>query len=205
MPDSPQPAPSSKSGEPAWREELGLDARSLRRLWMGLLILLVGTAAAGYVLRAPLTSIADWFVDELGLWGLFTGILLTDSWVAPPMTHEPLLLFALAGGVPFVVIWACASAASVLAGPLGYVLGSLLVRAPFVRRRLSGSSVESVMRRRGAVVVAAAAITPIPFALTTWLAGAIGIPFGTFFAACLVRIVKVALYLGLITLGWGAV
>jgi membrane protein YqaA with SNARE-associated domain len=187
-----------------WREDLGLDGRSMRRLGIGLLVLLLVTGVLGFVLRNPLTDLAHWFVGELGLYGLFVGVLFTDSWIAPPLTHEPLLLFAHAGGVSFATIWVCASAASVLAGPLGYVLGALLSRVSVVHDKLAGSSIESVMRRRGAVVVAAAAITPIPFAVTTWLAGAVGVAPLPFFAACFVRVAKVALYLSLIVLGWGA-
>jgi len=201
--DTPSQVITDEPAAEGWRAELGMDPQSLRRLLAGLVILLAGSAGAGWVLRAPLTAAADWFVRELGVWGLFGGILFTDSWVAPPLTHEPLLLFAHAGGISFVTIWAYASTASVLAGPIGYALGALLGRVPAVDRRLRGSGVERVMKRRGATVVAAAAITPIPFAFSTWLAGANGVPFLSFIAACLVRIIKVALYLFLITLGWG--
>lgn len=197
--------PSPTTDDTSWREELGLDGRSLGRLAFGLVLLLGVSALAAILLREPLTTLAAWFMREMGLLGLFVGVVCTDIWVAPPLTHEPLLFFAHAGGVPFVEIWGVASAASVVAGPIGYLAGALLGRLPFVDRRLNGSGVEKVMARRGAIVVAAAAITPIPFAMTTWLAGAVGVRPLPFFAACLVRVIKVALYLGLIALGWGVV
>jgi membrane protein YqaA with SNARE-associated domain len=202
LPDAIAPDDDDRAARAA---ELALDARSVRNLMLGLVALVLIVAALSWALRDPLTQMSAWFVEELGLWGLFGGILFTDCWIAPPLSHEPLLFFAHAGGIPFVKIWAAASTASVIAGPLGYGLGTVFGRVRFVQRRLRGSGVESLMRRRGATVVAAAAITPIPFAMSTWLAGALGLPFGRFLAACFVRVLKVALYLGLIVFGWAVV
>lgn len=186
----------------SWSAELGLDPRSLRRIVVGLVLLLVVSAGLGYLVRAPLTEAAQWFVDELGMLGLFFGVLLVDSWVLPPLTHEPLLFFAYAGGVSYLDVWACAGLASTLAGPVGYLFGRLFGRRGPVARRLQGSGLEALMHRRGAWVVAAGALTPIPFSVTTWLAGAAGMPVLPFLAASMVRFLKVAIYLGLIALGW---
>lgn len=213
LPPSPAPPAASAAAElagPAARGptalgELGLDRRSLVRLSLGLLTLLVVTAALGLLLRHPLSDLSRWFHGSFGLAGLFVGVLFTDTWVAPPLTHEPLLFFAHAAGESFVTIWAVAGTASVVAGPLGYAAGRLLGRFDAVHDLLARSQgLRPLMERRGAAVVAAAAITPIPFAVSTWLAGVVGIPFGSFFAACLVRLVKVGFYLGLIVLGWAA-
>jgi membrane protein YqaA with SNARE-associated domain len=183
-------------------EALGLDRGSLKKILVGLLVLLMVTGALGFLLRAPLATFSLAMVERFGLPGLFTGVMVIDAWVLPPLTHEPLLLFAYAGGVDPWQVFAIASAASVCAGPLGYLLGRLFGRIERVQGRLNKTALQALMRERGAVVVAAAAITPIPFAVTTWLAGAVQTPFVPFLLACLVRVLKVAVYFGLIVAGW---
>ncbi len=193
---------SDTAPSPGLAASLGLDRRSLKKILVGLIVLLLATGALGFILREPLARFSLAMVERFGLPGLFVGVMVVDSWVLPPLTHEPLLLFAYAGGVGPWVVFGVASVASVCAGPLGYVLGRLLGRVQRVRDKLDKSALQTLMRDKGALVVAAAAITPIPFAVTTWLAGALKTPFVPFVIACLVRVLKVAVYFGLIVAGW---
>lgn len=187
---------------PGLAASLGLDRSSLKKILIGLLVLLLVTGALGFILREPLARFSLAMVDRFGLPGLFAGVMVVDAWVLPPLTHEPLLLFAYAGGVDAWLVFLVGSVASVCAGPLGYTLGRIFGRLERVRAKLDQSALQTLMQEKGAIVVAAAAITPIPFAVTTWLAGALKTPFVPFLAACLVRFLKVAVYFGLIVAGW---
>ncbi|MEZ4239616.1 MAG: hypothetical protein R3F59_26370 [Myxococcota bacterium] len=141
---------------------------------MSLVGVLAVAAVCGVVLRGPITAAGDAFLGRFGLAGLFAGVLLTDS--SPlPMTHEPVLLLAVARGLALSTIGAVASAASVAAGPLGWACGRGL-RAAGAEARLERRYPEMVayIRSWGAWGVAIAALVPIPYALATWSAGLLG-------------------------------
>lgn len=181
-----------------------LEPALVKRMAVGLAVLLAAAALVGVVAREPLRAAGAWAVDAFGAWGLAVGIVITDVVPFPPLTHEPLLALAWLGGFSFVEVWAIAGAASWGAGALGYWLGRLVGARPFVVKQLERAGVAALMQRRGPTVVAIAALTPIPFAPTTWASGALRLPFVPVFAACAVRVVKVGLYLGLLVLGLGA-
>ena len=173
-------------------------------LWrgsVGLLTLLLGVAVLGIVLRHPLELAAAWFVQTLGLAGVFLAVTLVDSL---PLTHEPVLLLAWSGGLSFVAIWGAASAGSVLAGVVGWALGSRLARLDRVTQFFARYRITEFLDRYGAWAVAVAALTPFPYAVATWAAGAARLPLLPVFLGSLVRILKVLIYLSLIVLGWSA-
>jgi len=173
-------------------------------LWRGiggLLTLLLGVAALGVVLRRPLEVAAAWFVDTMGLLGVFLAVTLVDTL---PLTHEPVLLLAWSGGLSFGAIWAAASAGSVLAGVLGWLVGGRLARFRWVQRAFLRYRITAFLERYGAWAVAVAALTPFPYAVATWAAGAARVPLVPVFLGSLVRILKVLIYLSLIVLGWSA-
>ena len=58
-----------------------------------------------------------------------------------------------------------------------------------------------LLRRYGALGVAAVGALPLPFALGTWTAGAMRVRFVGVLLACLVRIPKTGFYVGLIMSG----
>ncbi|MCC7382868.1 MAG: VTT domain-containing protein [Deltaproteobacteria bacterium] len=176
-----------------------------RRLWIRLAIslalLVAAVALLGAWLREPLTELSELFIAKWGLWGLFTGTIVTD--VSPiPLINEPLLLFSHAAGVPFWKTWVVGSSASVGAGLLGYGLGRFVGRARIIDHWIHRSGLRLVMKARGASIVFVAAVTPVPFAASVWTAGACGIPFWRVALACLGRFIKVGFYLTLIALGW---
>lgn len=173
----------------------------LWRAAVGLLTLFAAVAALGFVLRGPLEQMAAWFVHHLGLTGVVLAVTVVDTL---PLTHEPVLLLALAGGIPFASIWAAASLGSVLAGMVGWGLGRLLGHRPEVQRFFARYRLADFLDRYGAWAVAVAALTPFPYAVATWSAGAAGVPWLQVFLGSLVRILKVWIYLSLIVLGWSA-
>ena len=182
--------------QPVWERAV------LVRFLVGILLLVIGVGALGWAFRAPLAELSAAFVGRFGTWGLFFGMLIIDAYAFPPLAHEPILFFAHAGGVSFVDVTLVAGTASFLAGPVGYVVGRLLGQVVWVRRQLARTGVTPVMRRRGAWVVALAAVSPVPFSASTYIAGALRVPFAPFLLACALRYLKVAAYLAMIAVGW---
>jgi len=169
---------------------------------VSLLLLMAVAGLLAYFFKDPLTQASKWFMDQFGMWGMVGGIFFTDTWILPPLTHEPLLFFAHASGKSFVHILMVAGTASTVAGVIGYGLGMVAGNSKRVQQFLTKSGVEHLLSKRPFTIVALAAITPLPFAPTTWTAGALRIPFVPFLGGCFARFVKVALYLWLIVQGW---
>ncbi len=65
----------------------------------------------------------------------------------------------------------------------------------------SGGQIQATLTKHGATAVAVAAITPLPYSIFCWAAGAGRISFKSFFFVSQLRIIRVALYLYLIQLG----
>jgi len=184
-------------------EELTLDRRLLGRAAVGLLVVLSAAAVAGVWLREPITAFSSALIDRVGWAGVFVGVLITDT--SPlPLTHEPVLLMAVADGLNVWAIGGVAATASVVAGPLGYLGGRLLGRSAHIEAWLLRRSPGMVgfLRRWGATGVAIAALLPIPYALATWTAGLAEVRFLHLCAASLLRIPKTLFYLWLIVQGW---
>lgn len=197
---NPPPEPVEGAAAPAADP---LSPRALAwRLAVGLVSFLAVVAALGLTLRGPVEAISAWFVAELGLVGIFAGVLVTDT--LPFLVHEPLLLFGLTGGLGFLPVFAAAASASVLAGFVGYGLGRAFGRSYRLQRFLLRYRLADLLRRYGVAAIAVGALTPFPYAVTTWGAGAVGIPLRHLALGSLFRIPKVLFYLTLIALGWTA-
>lgn len=209
-PDSPfsssaVPAPGSGGADsPESRVDRIGDARVLvRKMAIGLLAMFVVAGLSGLLLREPLVQIGGWCVTRFGIAGLFVATWVTDT--SPlPLTNEPLMFLALGGGMGRWTIFAVVSAASVLGGASGYFFGRTLHRFTRVHERMTRWSpdVVSWLEKNGAWGVAVAALTPIPYSLSTWTAGIIGTRFSLVMLAALLRIPKTAFYLLLLIAGW---
>lgn len=198
-------SPLAGSGEsPDARVNKTGDARVLaRQMAIGLLMMFVVAALSGLLLREPLVQIGGWCVTRFGITGLFVATWVTDT--SPlPLTNEPLMFLALGGGMGRWTIFAVVSAASVLGGASGYWFGRTLHRFTRVREHMTRWSPDVVawLEKNGAWGVAVAALTPIPYSLSTWTAGIIGTRFSLVMLAALVRIPKTAFFLLLLIAGW---
>lgn len=171
----------------------------LWRLALGLFMLLLVVGALGVLFRDPVERVAEWFVAEFGLLGIFLVVTVVD---ALPLTHEPILLLGYSGGLGFWQVWAAASAGSVMSGVLAWSLGGWLSRFEIVQRQLARYRIDVFLRRYGGWAVAVAAITPFPYSVATWASGAARMPFLPLFLGALARLPKVLIYLSLIALGW---
>jgi membrane protein YqaA with SNARE-associated domain len=180
-----------------------MDKKLILKAVGGLAALLIFAGLTGLLLREPVTLAGEWLIGNFGLAGIFVGVLITDT--SPiPMTHEPVLFLGITAGESFWRILAAGASASVLAGPVGWSCGRVARSNPRFRNWLYNKFPKLVdfMARHGAKGVAIAALLPIPFAVSTWLAGMSHVRFGPLLAASLLRIPKTAFYLWLLQVGW---
>ena len=173
--------------------------RLLVRLVVGLLVMMAAVGALAVLLEPQLREWSGVFVAKFGLLGVFFAVIATDSLAA---THEPVLLVAYAGGLGFVPVFVTASLASVIAGPVGWLLGGWLGRAELIQRVFRRYRIDVFMERYGFWAVAVAALTPFPFSVATWAAGAAGISFRSVMLGSLFRVPKVLFYFSIIVFGW---
>jgi membrane protein YqaA with SNARE-associated domain len=198
---APAPGPDAPPARPL--RDPGDLRRLVRQMLIGLAVMMVVAGLSAWFLQAPLQAAGEWSMRTFGLTGLFVGTIITDS--SPlPLTNEPLMFLAMTGGVNHWTIFWVVSAASVLGGAHGYFWGWLLGRRTRIRERMHAWSPEVVdwLERNGGWGVAVAALTPIPYSLSTWTAGIVGTPLRIVMAAALLRIPKTGFYLLILILGW---
>lgn len=180
-----------------------LDARRLIvSSLVALVALLVVIAALGAWFREPLLSAGRWFVDTLGGPGIAVGFLVPDAFTVP-IPNDAFLALGRAGNMPTVPLVAWALLGSVAGGSIGWGLGRLLRRTRALARFLTGrgAGLDRALRRHGLLVVAVAAITPLPYSISAWAAGSTAMPYLAFFAVSLLRLVRIVGALWLIDLG----
>jgi membrane protein YqaA with SNARE-associated domain len=169
---------------------------------------LVGAAGAlGYWFRVPLLATGLWFVVTLGGPGIAISFFLADAF-ALPIPNDAILGLGRAGHMPIGPLVAWAMVGGSTGGCTAWLLGRRLGRTAALRRFVAGrgASLHRSLRRHGVAVVAIAALTPLPDSVAAWAAGSTGLPFAPFFAASLLRIVRIVAALMLIDwgLGWGS-
>lgn len=176
--------------------------RLLRQMAIGLVVLILAVMALGYLYREPILSISMNFVQTFGGAGVALGYFLPDA-LFVPLPQEAVKTFAYLGGMPFwsIVGWSCLG--TLTGGPVGYWLGARLATRPRVARLLQkrGARAHAMVARYGPVGLAIGALTPLPYSITCWAAGALAMPFRTFLLVSLLRIPRVIFFLWLIKLG----
>ncbi len=174
-----------------------------RPLVLQFLVAVIGAGAAvagaSWLLQDPIEAASHAFVASTGLVGVFVSVLVIDVML---LTHEPILLAAWVGGVSFWPIVLTASAASILAGPIGWWCGGHLGKIPAVARLLQRYKLDAFLRRYGLVAIAIAAITPVPYGPTVWAAGASGVPLRDVVLGSLLRFPKVLFWGWVVVSGW---
>ena len=148
-------------------------------------------------------KVSEVFVEQFGGFGVGFGYFITDALTLPvPNDIGPIL--GIAGGMSFVEVSVWGAAGSVGGGVVGYQIGRRLRSTrlvAFVLERNDGRA-QRMLDRHGLKAVAVAAITPSPYSIFCWAAGAGKLPFGRFVALSIpLRIVRVTGYLYLIQLG----
>jgi membrane protein YqaA with SNARE-associated domain len=171
----------------------------LRQLTGGVIVMMVLIGALAMVAQEPVELASAWFVERFGLWGVFLGVLVVDTTV---FTNEPLLFMAWQGGLGFWSVFVVASIASVVAGPLGWLYGRVLGRSAWVQAAIRRRRIDVFLHRYGFWAVTVAALTPIPFSLSTWASGASGVPLAPVLLGSLFRIPKTLFYFVVMVFGW---
>ena len=171
---------------------------------VGVLVVLMGLLATlAYFAHDPLVALAERFVAVLGPPGIAIGFFLPDAFTLP-IPNDAFSFFGLIGGVPFwtCVLWACLGTLS--GGATGFFFGRKLSNTETFRRLMArrGREVKLLVDRYGKQALLCAAITPIPYSIACWSAGACDIRFRTFFAVSLARIPRVIFYLWLMEQGF---
>ena len=165
------------------------------------LVVLVGGLALLW--RDELFQLGEVFVEELGLAGLFLGFFLPDA-LPLPLPHDVFSGLCLLGGVSFATIVGVASSASLLGGSVGFYIGRRLSHTQRFQRIMTrhGAEAHALVSRYGGPAVAIGAITPLPYFIVCWAAGALQMRYRRFMIWSLWRIPRVAGYLWLVQLGF---
>jgi membrane protein YqaA with SNARE-associated domain len=174
----------------------------LQQLIIGVLLLFAVGGMIAWLYGEWLIALGNGFVDQVGGPGLFAIFYFLDIiWL--PIPQDAFSGLALVGGMPFVEVTAWCSAGSVLGGITAFSLARVVGRSDRFQRWLArkGGDAHAVVRRWGVLGVAVGALTPIPYSLTCWAGGALGMDVRPFLLVSLLRIPRVAIYLWLIDLG----
>lgn len=152
-----------------------------------------------------LEAIGARFVAAYGAPGVGIAVLVLDTSPVPMIT-EPVFLLALSGGLDPLAVGVAASLGSLAAAACGYALGWSIGRPVLLRvlsedRRDQGRHLVS---RYGFWGIALAALTPLPFAICTWSAGALRMRLLPFALGSLFRVPKVIFYVWMIQVAWRA-
>lgn len=176
---------------------------SLTKVLGSLLFLVLLGGLCAFLAKAQIESAGEWLLSKYGLFGISIATLITDT--SPlPLTSEPIALLGVGAKIPIWKLIVVMSATSHLSGPLGYILGKSVSKIEAVQNLLSGriAPFMNFVRQNGLKAVAMGAILPIPYALTTWTAGALGVSFWGVVTVSSLRWVKTSIYIGLIAIGW---
>jgi membrane protein YqaA with SNARE-associated domain len=176
---------------------------SLTKILGSLFFLVVLSGVCALLAKAQIESTGEWLLNKYGLLGVSIATLITDT--SPlPLTSEPIALLGVGANIPIWKLIVVMSATSHLCGPLGYVLGKSVSKIEGVQKLLTGriAPFMNFVRQNGLKAVAMGAILPIPYALTTWTAGALDVSFWGVVKVSSLRWVKTSIYIGLIAVGW---
>lgn len=177
-------------------------ARLLVSTGLAVVTLVLGVAALGYWLRAPLMAVGGSFVERFGGPGVAIGFAVPDAFTIP-VPNDTFLALGLAGGMSDSALIGWGTLGSLVGGSAGFGLGRLLRGTRRLQRffRGRGAAIDQALRRHGVKIVAIAAVTPLPYSISAWAAGASTMRYRTFAAVSLLRVFRVMASLYLIRLG----
>lgn len=176
--------------------------RLLLKTAVGIVLLIGLLVLVSLGFRDPLLEFSKAFVQQFGVYGVGAAFWFLDA-TSFPFPHDFFLAFGLLGGLQFTPIAVVASIGSITGGCAGYLAGVHLSRTELFGRLMKKRYERAIqlVGRYGALGVAVAALSPLPYSPACWASGAFRMPFKTFFGVSLLRIPRVLFYLWLIELG----
>jgi membrane protein YqaA with SNARE-associated domain len=153
--------------------------QNIRRTWIGAGIFFVAMVALGVYFEPQLEFGARWLYDTMGLAGLSLFVFLNDVIISPLPGDIAVIIVSksdLSRHWPYVIL--LFGALSTLSGFGGHAIGGFLRERPALRRVIGKNlpAMEEKFRKYGRLLVILGATTPVPYSLTTWVAGLMKAP-----------------------------
>jgi membrane protein YqaA with SNARE-associated domain len=171
-----------------------------REFWLTIIFLAVLLAAvglAGAFLHDEVTGFATWVYERLGFNGLAILFFLSEALVNP---MPPDVILWIVAGSELSREWlfnvSILSVLSTAGGHAGWFFGRRLRDTGLVQKilgRHDGRSVE-MTQRYGIWAVVLAALTPLPWSVTSWTAGALEMPWRHYALGSIARFPRIFLY-----------
>lgn len=179
---------------------------NLVRALVGIVVFVITMSALGFLFEDELTTATNWLVARIGFAGLCLILFVTDTLVTP---FPPDILLVVIAKSDLAEHWhryvVILGLISVCAGMLGWSIGRWLGHFRFARRIFGDFKKEhrDFIRRYGFWAVVVGSITPLPFSVTCWAAGVMGLRWSIVLAASMMfRIPRfVACYLLIASVG----
>lgn len=195
---TPLPAASGVDGE---NDEIDLK-KTIRRFVIATIGIVVVVGGLAILFRDELTAVGKVFVENFGGWGIVLGYVLPDG-LAVPLPNVAFSFFGFHGGMGYWEVVAWSTVGTLIGGSVGWSVGRLLQKTRGFQKIMQkrGREVHLLFKRYGTIALIIAAITPIPYSIACWAAGAAGMSFLRFFLISLTRFIYVVMYVWLITEG----
>lgn len=143
------------------------------------------------------------FVESFGYAGLALGTILADGFSLPPPPLFYIVIVA-TGKSSHLVGMTVISAASMVAGVIGYHLAALLAARPFFRKRIDATRarMDGLFKRYGVWAFLIASATPLPFSFMCYTAGVYRLGPRMLAFICVFRVPRLLVMYWLIVAGW---
>jgi membrane protein YqaA with SNARE-associated domain len=192
--------PDREKTNNAGQDRAATAAMVRRQAWLTLLflaLLLTAVGLSGLFMGDRVSDFANRVYGHLGFGGLAVVMLISETVVSPLPPDVILWIVAssdLAGSWYLPV--AALALLSTLGGHLGWLLGRELGQTRMVRRIMGRNRRKTVelTRRYGIWAVVLAALTPVPWSVTSWTAGALQMPWTLYLLGSTVRVPRMILY-----------
>lgn len=177
-------------------------SQTAMKIVVGFVMVFLTAAFCSLYFKTFFENIGLWVVESVGIPGLFVAWTLIDT-IPTPMSYAPIMFLSMKGGLSPWVILVVASTASMTGGLIGFSIGRAIGMPKSVLNWMEEKypGKYDILQKHGAWGIVIVGLLPMPFAIGTWTAGAMQIPFWKAALALLVRIPKTGIYVVLILSG----
>ncbi len=177
--------------------------KSLIRLAISLVLLYLFLVVLRFTLGDQLELIGEELVHRFGYVGVFFSTLFLDTFITL-ISPDIILFVSIAGGMNTFWALVTVSAASIIGGNIGYLIGKFLGHREIILKRIRPYEKRGkfLMKRYGLWAVIIGAMTPIPFSAVCWIAGMLEMKYSHFMAGVIWRIPRFLLWYLVLSLGF---